>query len=111
MVDLESEILNKMHRRIVKDFLDIFILMELRKRPLSGYDIVSLVHNKFHMLLSSGTIYSCLYTLERDGFVRGELGQGKRVYTLTERGKEITRAFLNVKDKILGLFLNLFIGS
>jgi len=109
--DLESEILNKAHRRIVQNFLDVVVLLELRKQPLSGYDVISFIHNKFGMLLSSGTVYSYLYSLERDGLIKGEYSQRKRVYTLTEHGKETAKAYLNAKDKILGLLLNLFIGE
>jgi len=111
VVELESEILDKMHRRIVQNFLDVVILLELRKRSMSGYDVISFVHNKFGMLLSSGTVYSYLYSLERDGLIKGEYSQRKRVYTLTERGKETAKAYLNAKDKILGLLLNLFVGE
>lgn len=109
--DLESEILERMNRRIVKNFLDMVILMELRKSSMSGYDVISFVHNKFRMLMSSGTVYSHLYFLERNGLIKGESSQRKRVYTLTEQGKETVKTFLNAKDKILGLVLNLFVGE
>jgi DNA-binding PadR family transcriptional regulator len=106
--DLESEILDQMHQRIVKDFLDMVILIELRKRSMSGRDVIAFLHNKFDVLLSSGTVYSNLYFLERNGLIKGE-GSNRRAYTLTEQGKESVKAFLNVKSKILGLLLNLFV--
>ena len=108
---MESEVLNRMDRTIVRSFLDMIILMELRKGPLSGYDIISFVHKKFRILLSSGTVYSYIYALERDGLVDGQHTRRKRVYTLTERGKETVVTLLNSKDKILGLVLNLFAGE
>lgn len=108
--DLESKILDQMHKRMVKDFLDMVILIELRKRPMGGYDVIALVHNKFDILLSSGTVYSNLYFLERNGLVKGE-GSNRRVYTLTELGKESAKAFLSAKSKILGLLLNLFVDE
>jgi DNA-binding PadR family transcriptional regulator len=111
VTDLESEILDQMHRKIVKNFLDLVILMELRKRSMSGYDLTSLVHNKFHVLMSSGTVYSYLYSLERNGLVKGERGQRRRVYTLTKTGEETVKALLDAKDKILGPILNLFVGE
>jgi len=111
VTDLESEILNQMNRRIVKNFLDLVILMELRKRSMSGYDVIAFVHNKFGMLLSSGTVYSYLYFLERDALIKGEWVQRRRAYTLTEQGKENIETLLNAKDKILGLLLNLFVGE
>lgn len=106
---LESDILRKMHRRIVKNFLDVSVLLELRTSSLSGYDVISLIHKRFNVLVSSGTVYSCLYHLEREGLIDGEWIQRKRVYTLTEKGKKTANALLHMKDKILGLILNLFI--
>lgn len=35
---LEGRILEKMHERIIKKFMDILILVELRNRPMSVYD-------------------------------------------------------------------------
>lgn len=78
---------------------------------MSGYDVIAFIHNKFQMLISTGTVYSYLYFLERNGLIKGELEQRRRVYALTEQGKETVKAFLNSKDIILGLFLNLFIGE
>ena len=89
--DLESEILMKMNRRVVTIFLDVLILLKLRNASLSGYDIISYVHKRFDMLISSGTVYSCLYHLERDGLIKGELVQRKRVYMLTEKGRETAK--------------------
>jgi DNA-binding PadR family transcriptional regulator len=108
---LESEILNKMHRRVIQSFLDVVILLELKKRPLSGYDLISFVHNRFDILLSSGTVYSYLYSLERGGLIKSENTERRRVYTLTESGEETARAFLNSREKILGLISNLFAGE
>lgn len=41
--------LKKMHERIIKNFMDIIILAELRNRPMSGYDVISFIHNKFRL--------------------------------------------------------------
>ena len=38
---LEGRILKKMHERIIKNFMDIIIMTELRNGPLSGYDVIS----------------------------------------------------------------------
>ena len=103
--------MNKMHRRIIQSFLDIVILLELKKRSVSGYDLISYVHNKFDIMLSSGTVYSCLYALERDGLVKSEDTERRRVYTLTESGKETVRAFINAREKVQGLISNLFISG
>lgn len=68
---MEGKILKKMHERIIKNFMEIIILSELRNRPMSGYDVISFIHNNFHILVSSGTVYSLLYSLERNELIEG----------------------------------------
>jgi len=77
--------------------MDIIILAELRNGPISGYDVISFIHNKFHLLVSLGTVYSLLYSLERNGLIEGTWNERKRVYKLTEKGK---KTILNANDKI-----------
>ena len=108
---MQSEILNRMHDRIVQNFLDLAILLELRKRSLSNHDVIDFAHKKFQISLTSSTVSTHLSTLEKDGLITAEDSQGKRVYALTERGKETIAELLNMKDKILGLLLNLFVGE
>jgi len=104
---LESEVLKKMHRRMVKSFMDILILAELRNSPMSGYDVIAYIHNKFGILVSSGTVYSLLYSMERDNLIRGVWAKRKRVYELTEKGERNIEAILNANDKIKTLMTNL----
>jgi DNA-binding PadR family transcriptional regulator len=111
MADLKSGVLDQIRGRTVKNFMDMVILMELGKHEMSGYDFISFFSDRFHLLLSSGTVYSNLYLLERSGLVQGKCSRGKRVYALTEQGKEKVRAFIGAKDEILGLVLNLFFGE
>jgi len=102
-----SVVIKKMHRRIIKNFLDVLVLAELRNGPLSGYDVIAYIHNKFHLLVSSGTVYSLLYSLERDRLITGAWSQRKRVYKLTDRGEETIRAIMNANDKIQYLMASL----
>jgi len=96
-----------MHRRIVRNFLDVLILAEMRKRPLSGYDVMTFVHDRFRFLVSSGTIYSVLYSLERNGLICGASMQRKRVYRLTDKGKETIRGVMSASDETRYLVLGL----
>ncbi len=89
----------KMRRRIVRNFLDVLILAEMRTGPLSGYDVMTFVNDKFHFLVSSGTIYSILYSLERNGLISGALVQRKRVYRLTDKGKATIREVMKASDE------------
>ena len=104
---LEGRILRKMHERIIKNFMDIIIMAELRSGPLSGYDVISYIHNKFHLLVSSGTVYSLLYSLERNGLVEGTWNERKRTYKLTEKGQKTIETILNSNDKIKSFMTNL----
>ena len=102
----ETQVIRRMHERIIKNFLDVIIMGELRNGPLSGYDIISYVHNKFQLLVSSGTIYSLLYSLERNGLVDGVWNERKRTYHLTGKGERAINAMLNANGDIKA-----FIGS
>ena len=104
---MESEVLRRMHRRIVKSFMDIPILAELKNSLMSGYDVIAYIHNKFGILVSSGTVYSLLYSMERDNLIRGIWAKRKRVYELTEKGERNIEAILNANDKIKSLMTNL----
>jgi len=97
---LEGKILKRMHERIIKNFMDIIIMAELKNGPLSGYDVISFIHNKFHLLVSSGTVYSLLYSLERNGLIEGAWNERKRVYKITEKGRKTIETILNANDKI-----------
>jgi len=108
---LGSEILEEMRERIAKSFLDVFILLKMSEesKPIGGYDVIGLVHEKFGILMSAGSAYAVLYSLERDGLIKGQLGYRKRGYTLTDKGEKKIKTILKEKAKILGLMLDLFI--
>jgi DNA-binding PadR family transcriptional regulator len=104
---LEGKILKKMHERIIKSFMDIVILAELKNGPLSGYDVISLIHTRFHLLVSSGTVYSLLYSLERNDLIEGTWNERKRVYKLTEKGVKTIETIMGANDKLRNLLSNL----
>jgi DNA-binding PadR family transcriptional regulator len=104
---LERKVLKEMHERIIKNFMDIIILAGLKTGPLSGYDVISFIHNKFHLLVSSGTVYSLLYSLERNGLIEGTWNERKRVYKLTEKGEETIETILGASDKIQNFITSL----
>jgi len=105
---LSTQVLRDVYERIVKNFMDVLVMAELRNNPLSGYDVISLIHKKFNLLVSSGTVYSLLYSLERDGLIEGKLNDRKRVYVLTEKGEKNINAILNANDQIQSIVVDLF---
>ena len=93
----------KLRTRVVKNFLDILVLTEMKDNPLSGYDVIGLIHKRYDILVSSGTVYSLLYSLEREGIIRGAQNQRKRVYELTEKGEQALGDIMRVNGDIQNL--------
>jgi len=106
---LEAEILKEFRERIVRSFIDTLILAELRKgSPMGGYDIIMFIHKKFGLLMSSGTVYNVLYTLERKKLIKSIQSSKKRVYKPTDKGIETINIILNAKEKIQNFMTKLF---
>ncbi len=96
--------------RVVKNFLDILILIELKKQTnLSGYDVTGFVNGKFGGILSPGTVYATLYALERKGLIAGESDGRKTVYQLTEMGQEVIGAMMTTFNRQMTEFVRKFL--
>jgi DNA-binding PadR family transcriptional regulator len=108
---LENGVIVEMRERIVRAFLDLIVLMKLSEgcEALSGYDVVKLVSEEFDVMLSAGSVYAVLYSMEREDLVQGMSKRRKRVYTLTDKGEAKIKAVSEEKTKILYLFGGLFI--
>ena len=100
-----DEFIEQIRERIIKELLDLLILGSLSKSrsPMGGYDVILFIHRKFHVLVSSGTVYSLIYRMEREGLIRGMRERRKRVYVLTEKGKETVAAVLDKRNGIINL--------
>jgi DNA-binding PadR family transcriptional regulator len=108
---MPSNIVENLRRRTIKTFMDLLVLAELQEKPLSGYDIIALIHKRFNVLVSSGTVYSLLYSLERKGLVTADMDQRKRVYTLTAKGEQTLETVRRANGEINGLVQNLISGT
>jgi len=62
---LEIEVPKDLRVKMVKSFMEIFILVQLRENAVSGYDIIASIHEKFGVMVSSGTVYTRIYRMER----------------------------------------------
>jgi DNA-binding PadR family transcriptional regulator len=89
---------------LLKRFIDIIVLEELKKCDMSGYDLVFRLHTKYDLLVSPGTVYALLYSLERQGLIKGKVEERKRVYELTHNGLE-NASFLKKECKEVALFV------
>jgi len=78
-------------------------MAELQNGPKSGYDIITYIHTKHGCLVSSGTVYSLLYSLERNNLLEGIWIDRKRVYKLTSKGTQTIQTILASREKIRSL--------
>lgn len=98
---VERRLLKELQRSIVKNFLDTVVMVKLKTSgSLSGYDIMEYVQQKYGVLISSGTVYSLLYSLERKGLLKGDCASGKRLYGLTDEGSKTIGNIMNSKEEI-----------
>jgi DNA-binding PadR family transcriptional regulator len=86
MSDLRNSALNieieryvrRYRRGVVNSLLEFLILNYLEKGKLCGYDIITLLHERFHVLLSPGQVYPVLDLMAEQGLIRKER-QGRAV--------------------------------
>lgn len=66
------------------------ILKVLQNKPMHGYEIISQLEEKSHGMWrpSAGSVYPTLQLLEDQELVSCEEANGKKVYTLTDKGTE-----------------------
>ena len=86
---LEQVSLSPLCKRVLKPLLDTAILVFMKDECLSGYDLLKYFNNKFGIMLSPGTVYSTMNSMERDGLMTSELLLRKRLYKLTDKGKRV----------------------
>jgi DNA-binding PadR family transcriptional regulator len=72
------------------------LLKLLDEAPRHGYEVIRLLQDRFMGVYapSPGTIYPRLARLEEDGLVTHEEVDGKKVYSITDKGREEIRARL-----------------
>src|SRR5580700_11427851 len=81
------------------------ILRVLLEKPMHGYEIISHLEEKSYGFWrpSAGSVYPNLQLLEERGLVTGKDENGKKIYNLTEAGKEaaekIDEKFTNWEHK------------
>jgi DNA-binding PadR family transcriptional regulator len=104
--ELEARVIRKFNERILNCFLDVVILSQIEKQSLSGYDLIGHIFKSYGILMSAGTIYATMYSLERDGLVVSSFDGKKNVFRLTERGTftlEVVRTSPEVKNFMIKL--------
>jgi DNA-binding PadR family transcriptional regulator len=78
-------------RRARRGDVKFIILAALSERPMHGYDVMRSLEESPEggYRPSPGSVYPTLQMLEDGGFVTSEQIDGKRVYTITDAGKQL----------------------
>ncbi|HEY2640182.1 MAG TPA: helix-turn-helix transcriptional regulator [Streptosporangiaceae bacterium] len=76
--------------------LRLYLLKLLDEAPRHGYEVIRLLQDRFMGIYapSPGTIYPRLARLEEDGLVTHEEVNGKKIYSITDKGREEIRSRL-----------------
>jgi DNA-binding PadR family transcriptional regulator len=76
--------------------LRLYLLKLLDESPRHGYEVIRLLQDRFLGVYapSPGTIYPRLARLEEDGLVTHEEVDGKKIYSITDKGREEIRSRL-----------------
>ena len=77
--------------------LRLYLLRLLDEEPRHGYEVIRLLRDRFMGVYSPspGTIYPRLARLEDAGLVTHDDVDGRKVYRITEKGREEIRARLD----------------
>lgn len=93
--------LERLQRSNTKENLWIYILSLLKEREFYGWEIPNLIEKKFDFKTGRITPYRVLYRLEKDGFVKSKIIERRRVYQITEKGREELDKAKNFYRKLL----------
>ncbi len=86
-------LVRKYRRGVVNSLLEYLILNFVQKDSLCGYDIISGLFDRFHVLLSPGQVYPVINYLDEHGLI-GKERQGRRVLLrLTPLGETFLEAW------------------
>jgi predicted transcriptional regulator len=90
---------------VVRHSLEQLILMNL-DQDTTGFDIIKMISERFHVDIPLARVYSYLYSLEGTGVVTTQIRGRAKIYSLTDRGRKYVeqrlRDFESAHEYILG---------
>ncbi|KYH41700.1 MAG: PadR family transcriptional regulator [Candidatus Bathyarchaeota archaeon B26-1] len=90
-----EEIASSWREQMRRGYLNLAILFVLTKGPLHGYEMMKRISEWTLGMITptAGGLYPTLNRLEREGLIRGEwkLKERRKVYRITEKGREVFR--------------------
>ena len=88
-----AQFVRKYKRGMINSLLEYLILAHLAKVPVCGYEIMTLIYDRFHVMLSPGQVYPVIDYLARDGIIQKNM-QGRRVLLrLTSLGESLLKTW------------------
>lgn len=104
----KQEISEESIERFVKNELDTIVLVLILNKPMCGTDIIKTIHKEFNVLLSPGTIYPLLHSLEGRGLLKCEYQVKTKLYRPIVHAEPKIRSILSDRmqaSKFLSNFL------
>jgi DNA-binding PadR family transcriptional regulator len=98
LVNTASEVeidryVRKYRRGMVNSLLEYLILNYVEKGKLCGYDIITLLHERFHTLLSPGQVYPVIDRMTAQGLIRKEKKGRAVLLEASSLGKSLLKAW------------------
>jgi DNA-binding PadR family transcriptional regulator len=93
-----------LERSVYKGHLKLLVLKMLSEKPMHGYGIMTELERSYGIPHPSpGTIYPILSSLKRSGLIEavGEGKRDKRLYRVTEKGKEYIEEHTEELEEVL----------
>jgi DNA-binding PadR family transcriptional regulator len=100
---------SSMQEKVIKQFIDVIILSALKNGQMSGYDLIVYIKKKYGIKISPGKVYQHLNALSRDGLVVSDQIPRKRVYEMTEDGRNLMIIMQDPEGKIVKFILTLLL--
>ena len=95
---------------MVKGYLKIMVLDELRRNKHTGYELMNLIHEKTGKKPSAGSMYPLLNELLSKGFIKSHEQGRKKIYSITPKGKKRIEVLFHNKKEMLNKSLEAYKG-
>lgn len=79
----------------------IYILSLLKRREIYGWEIPKMIEEQFNFKPGKITPYRVLYRLEKTGYVKSKIKERRRVYEITEKGKNELEKAKSFYEKVI----------
>jgi len=94
---------DKMSSEVRRIFLKLIVLKIIKDRPTHGYDIIKTVEARSggRWAPSAGSVYPILESLEKNGIIRSEEIERRKIYSITPKGEVGLEQMLAKKRQLL----------